>query len=305
MFFELDGFPVPVSVATPKRNFQRMGRRQRSGRGQLRDSRFGVRQAWDMTACFLRSEHTWEDAEAFVGMLQPGESCVWGMRDGLAGSTGLSPMPGYGTLTFQPGAAGAFPGSPGRIHTDAAHGTELFRIDIQARQDEWTVGGWVSTDGASWNFYALRGDSFGIENLTENDLSFRDGGPAPFYVVENEGAFSFVKNGAGDAYLDDLFIRRFRATVPMLNAWADLTKPLGPLPVMRATGDMIREDWAYCATEPGRIQVVSKSTEIPNFGWVNNALLVSFSAFLIADRYVLDDQIPGFEKHEESLGPAS
>src|SRR5688572_2742886 len=101
MFLDVNGLQVFVRNATPTQKLTKVGKRGRSFRGKIRDTRRYIRQAWDCTAVVAE----FDEAKALIHMLN-GEGHHVDFFDGLQASTGLNALPGYQPMILRPSSWG-------------------------------------------------------------------------------------------------------------------------------------------------------------------------------------------------------
>lgn len=272
-FLRLNGWVVPVFDATPVRKHERSGRRGRSFRGQARDARRHVRRSWSCRACVL--DH--DDARSLEHLLA-GEGHMVDLARGVEASTSLMPRPGYSSsLQFFPGSWGAY--GRGLAAIPQAFSGVAAAWDAQLG-DEWTVlirrlvaGAFVGcaqrSDGTAY-VGGVASSTFGLPASA--------GGAGLLFVVR-DGVVELTKDQtATNEVVDDLVILPWRASDAMLEAFTDAIADVpkwGPMPVLRADGDMLGGTRLVMCSVTGA-EYIQKPSHIEGIGWVTNAKVISF-----------------------------
>lgn len=233
------------------------------------------------------------DAESFVRQLN-GEGHVVYFNDGVHASTGLNPLPGYQGFKINQQGFGAFGAFGGVMETLGGAG-ELLRYDAQLRDGHWTFMQWDSDGG--WNLKARTGDGRSYQNttggFTENKETLSPDDEFTIDVVD--GVLALSVNTSGAQYTDDIVILPYNASRAQIEGHASIQHPMGPLPVMRMTGDIVSEQWIYVVGTVTNREYVNKPTNMRGFGWVSNAEVIRFTLTEVTPGWVYDNNIPGWD----------
>lgn len=283
-FLRINGWTVPVINASPKQAIARVGRRERSFRGQLRDSRRFERRTWDVTT-IVRDHH-----DAFsLDHLISGRAHFFDLLDGLQADTALMPLP-PGALAgsvLVPGADGAY--GFGRLTVPQASTETVLAYDAQLGS-EWTAVFFREDSGGDWVGHGVRSDGSayvdGVESLTFNFPS--SAGGDGLFVRVTDGIVEIVKDAtAQEENIDDIAILSYRASDALLAALTqDPSTGLkfGPAPFVRVDGDLFGEE-TVCYGQVLDSTILQKPATVPGIGWVNNARTVRFSLTEIDPRF--------------------
>lgn len=280
-FLELNGITVPVTNATMRRKVERRGKRSRSFRGALRDSKRGLRRQWDLELCFP----DYEEGEAFIKLFQ-GEGHFFDLAEGYEGSTSLYPVGGMQGLQLKPNVWGARGRGVGAVKGALSGPTTpdgFFRVNAQLG-DDWTVL-WAekqSTNGnlesSHWDFFAKRSDGVGYFSGARED---RVGEPSVGWTLASvdvsDGELTMRNDFSTDFGIDDILILPWRAPESWMDAWTTIS-PMAPklpaMPVLTARGDFVEEDYSYVVGDINGVDFIQKPTQVQGIGWVNNAMLI-------------------------------
>lgn len=266
-FLQLNGWTIPVAVVSSRKNWRQAGgSSSRTTRGALLDPKRNLRRIWEFQTIALEPQ----DAEGLVRLVS-GEGHYFDFYDGLQASTGLQPS------AAPPAGSRLYPASAGKNNSAGLLSLPssgfLFRVDPQTK--EWTVI-LSRLAGSSWVTGALRDDGIGYENGAQSQTWGKQSSGG-VYFLPSGGALE-VWSAVAPGSVDDLIVLPWRASVSQMAAWTASDAPrFGPLPVLRAQGDM-----AEGGRQEQDIFVVGEviSTEIAQMatqnGWVNNGRVVTF-----------------------------
>jgi hypothetical protein len=281
MFLSLNGIRIPVVNASAAKRIERMGRRERSYRGALRDSRRGLRRAWNLDLCFP----DYAEGEAFVRLIQ-GEGHFVDFSSGIEASTGLLPV-GNPRIELRPGQWG--PRGRGvavvpSTLTTAGTPNGFLRYDAQL-PEEWTVlwfeRGGVATGGSyetgGWVPFGLRADGAGYKAGTLTANVGDSLGTVSNASVTVQGGDLILRNGPEEDFgIDDLLILPYALPDSWMATLTGLSAPKWPaLPVLSATGDFLEQDRTYVVGAITGIRYQQRGGLVPGVGWLNNAMLIS------------------------------
>lgn len=282
-FLTVNGWQIHVTNASARRRLRRVGRRERSFRGQLRDASAYVRRSWTVEACLLDPD----DAKALEHMLL-GHGHFVDLADGLQASTSLMPEPGWPAgITLNPGTYGAH--GLGFLRIPASVTGNALAYDAQLGA-EWTVIVWRYAGAGDWLATALRSDGSAYrdgEPVDDHGRPLALGGDGLYPRVEG-GVCTIVKDSGDEELLDDLTILPYRASDAMLEAVTSTSAgKFGPCSAVRLSGDMV-------GAHPARILALAdvddidivQQTSVRGLGWVNSAALIRFTVDEIDPRFV-------------------
>jgi hypothetical protein len=263
-FLTVNGYAVPVRDGTVRRKVTKLGRRERSMRGALRDARRGQRREW----AFDIPCATQEDADALRAMFE-GRGHVVDFADGLQASTGLVAQPG--TVRFRANAWGAF--GRGLLQLAAATTGTVLTYPAQLPTTAWTVIWWAwNTSTGTWDGYAKRRDGVGYKNGVADNTVLEAGASLGVYpLATSTGDLEVVKDGASLVQLDDLCVLPYKATTGQLAAWTTFASgKFGPAPVLRLGGDAVNGATVWAMGEVQSADFMQAGGLSPS-GWHSNA----------------------------------
>lgn len=284
-FLKLNGYEVNVLNATPRRRIERVGRRDRSFRGQLRDAHRSRRRSWMASTCF----ESFSEADAFERWLW-GEGHFFDFKEGLHASTGLLPEPGYGGKLrinrFALDPFGTF--SVPFVEVD----DEIFlQYNAQLGAD-WSVSWWErdTTHGTTFHHAVKRSDGTGYYDGVEDNTVGDDGGTSAIVVNVAGGTVYFsrqVLGSPGDiTRFSDMAIYPYQITARMADGLANATGNGGPLPVLLMEGDIIGDTPTFVVCEVRSSEYTQAVVDMAT-GLESNVKKVDFNIIEVDDKFVV------------------
>jgi hypothetical protein len=278
-FLRINGWQVHVASAQATRRLIAPGRRGRSFRGQIRDSRRDHRAAVEVQTIFADADDAFSLQQLLLG-----RGHFFDFGKGVEATTSLMPDYVHPLITLTPTGTGAF-GVGGGLTIPAGALDAVFVVDPQLRDDEWSLVARVLVEGI-WTGYAWRADGASFVSGARNDTAGRPvaNGGLGLRPVVTDGIVHLVKDTTGAVQLDDLMILSFRASDSMLAAFTGTTTSKPSIPELVAEGDVFGTssgDKINVLGEVGDIDVVQGRSSIPGRGWVNNARQLRFTLYAV------------------------